>query len=290
MGRKATDVNQQIQLLKKRGMVFDFDKEKVKEFLLDIGYYRLGFYWYPFEIDSEHNFKEGTKFTDIIKLYYLDVDLRNILSRFINRIEINFRTKIVYYVSNKYVNSPTWFVDPSVIKSNFIRNINRFYNEKFIKNNKPIQKHHTTYINDKYAPAWKTIEFFTFGTILNIYRNIKDEEIKKTISKKFGVESVKKFTNLMETVVLVRNICAHGDILFDLNTPKGISVIPKIEFNNNDRSSLDSCIKVISYFLGTISDNRKNEMDTKIKTIFKEFERNESIKKIITESINYKFL
>ena len=286
MGQKATNTIEQIKLLKTRGMILDFDEKKIKEFLLDIGYYRLGFYWSPFEIDKSHNFKKGTKFSDIIKLYYLDVDLRNILAKYINRIEINFRTKLVYYVSNKYKESPTWFADQAIVNNNIIDNLPKFYNGKFIKLNKPIKKHHDKYINDKYAPAWKTLEFFTFGTILNIYRNLKDENIKTRISESFGIKNIKKFINLIETIILIRNNCAHGDVLFDFNTPKGISVLPQIDLNN-DRNSMYSCIKVIYYFLGTISDNRKVEMHNKITEIFESFDDNENIKGIIKNSIKY---
>lgn len=63
MGNIATTIDQQIERLEKRGMVFDLPLKKIKEVLLDIGYYRLGFYWNPFEIDNEHNFKKDTKFS-----------------------------------------------------------------------------------------------------------------------------------------------------------------------------------------------------------------------------------
>jgi len=287
MGKKATNTKEQIELLRLRGMRLDYCDDKIKEFLLDIGYYRLGFYWHPFEIDKNHNFKKEIKFSEIIKLYYLDVDIRNTLLKYINRIEINFRTKLVYYVSNKYKESPTWFADPNVVNSYIIDNLPKFYNQKFIKSNKPIKKHHYKYINDKYAPAWKTVEFLTFGTIVNIYRNLKDEGIKIRISESFGIKNIKKFTNLMETILFIRNSCAHGDALFDLNTPKGISVIPQIELNN-DRNSIYSCVKVIYYFLGTISNNRKVEMESQIKNIFDDFKDNENIKNIIINSVKYR--
>jgi abortive infection bacteriophage resistance protein len=48
--KKATTVDQQIELLKKRGVIIN-DDTKVKEILLDIGYYRRGFYWFPYEIN-----------------------------------------------------------------------------------------------------------------------------------------------------------------------------------------------------------------------------------------------
>lgn len=290
MGNIATNTITQIQYLRERGMDLDFPETKIKEFLLDIGYYRLGFYWNPFEIDDKHNFKKGTKFSDVIKLYYLDVDLRNLLLKYTSRIEINFRTKVVYYVSNKYKDSPTWFADAAVVKNAFLDKLEDIYNEKFIKNNKPIKKHHIKYINDKYAPAWKTLEYFTFGNILNVYRNLKDITVRVRISESFGVINLDKFVNFLETVILVRNNSAHGDVLFDMRVPKGISVIPGIKFHNSDRSSLDASIKVISYLLGQISINRKNELENTINELFAKHKTNGVLKEVIEKKINYLFL
>ena len=128
MGKIATTIDEQIQQLTDRGMCFDgFNKQKVKEILLDIGYYRLGFYWNPFEINNQHQLKKGTQFSDIVSLYYLDVDIRNLLIKATNRIEINFRTKLIYTVSNKHKNTPTWLVYKKVMSQSFIN--------KFILNN-----------------------------------------------------------------------------------------------------------------------------------------------------------
>ncbi len=287
MGNKATNFNEQIVKLEERGMELDYDKDKIKEFLLDIGYYRLGFYWNPFEIDKDHNFAKGTKFSNAVLLYYLDVDLRNILLKYMNRIEINFRTKVVYYASNTHKNSPTWFIDPKVISSEFINAVENHYNDEFKKNNKVIKLHHQKYINDKFAPAWKTLEFFTFGTILKIYKSLLDSEIKKRIANEYGIINIDKFINLMETIVYIRNTCAHGGVLFDLRLPKGISAIPGITFNNNNRHSLDSSIKVILYILEQISNDRKNEMQEKIKETFDKHSENEVLKNIITNEIGY---
>jgi len=66
MGNIATNTSQQLEILKERGMNLDYSDNKVKEILLDIGYYRLGFYWNPFEINKEHDFKKGTKFSDVV--------------------------------------------------------------------------------------------------------------------------------------------------------------------------------------------------------------------------------
>lgn len=47
--KKAYTIEEQIARLKSNGMIFD-NEEKAKEILLDVGYYRLVFYSFPYEI------------------------------------------------------------------------------------------------------------------------------------------------------------------------------------------------------------------------------------------------
>lgn len=289
MGSKATTVEEQIQKLTDRGMVFENNHgaEKAKEILLDIGYYRLGFYWNPFEIDGNHNFTQDTKFSDVVDLYYLDVDLKHILNKAINRIEINLRTQLIYYVSNQYLDSPTWFASKKVMHPKFVNEFPNYYNKKFIESNKPIKRHHTKYPNDIYAPAWKTLEFLSFGSIYTMYHSLKDEELKKKIANVYGIKKVKVFENFLKTIIFIRNICAHSGLLFDSNTPKEIETTPLITFNNNNRHSLDSSIKVILYFLDIISKSRKKIIEDEIIALFSKFEDNQILQKIITDKIGY---
>lgn len=87
----------------------------------------------------------------------------------------------------------------------------------------------------------------------------------------------------------MRNTCAHGDVLFDLKIPKAIAVIPDFNFNKGDRSSLDSCIKVIYYFLGQISKNRQKDMKSAIEGVFEGVKTNPKLEDIVTGSINYDY-
>ena len=97
MVRKIKNTEEQIKLLKKRGMIFD-DEQKAKEILEDVGYYRLGFYWYYFQKDfRKHLFVENTHFSTVTALYYFDVDLRFLLIKALNRVEINLRTNIILF-------------------------------------------------------------------------------------------------------------------------------------------------------------------------------------------------
>jgi abortive infection bacteriophage resistance protein len=286
MHKKATTVDVQIAKLHSRGMVLDINEEKIKEHLLDIGYYRLGFYWYPFEIDKKHNLKKGTKFSDALSLYYLDVDLRNLLIKYLNRIEANFKTNLIYFVSNKFKQNNKWFVDNSVVSVDFIEGKYKIYKggiksdrryggfkksiytDSFKYNNLPLRKHHRKYKKSKYAPAWKTIEFLTFGQAFTTFISLLDNDLKKEISSVYGIQSVTKFENYIRTLVDLRNACAHGNVLFDYQSKNAISSIPFLNIVNESNQSIASCVQVLTYFVGAVSLNRKTDFSNEINDMF----------------------
>jgi abortive infection bacteriophage resistance protein len=288
--KQSTTVEQQIETLKNRGMQIDISEEKAKEILSDVGYFRLGLFCIPFETSypnkkhRTHQYRQGTEFSDVISLYYFDVDLRNILLRYINRIEINFRTNIIYRVSNQYINCNTWFVDPAVMERKFIDKFDtELYTDKF-KKNPVIKSHHKKYINDKYAPAWKTLEFFTFGTMLNVFQNLKDKSLKQKITLQYNVRNVDVFENYFRAIVELRNLCAHGSTLFDHKMAyplrNGIALI----INDKNRNKIFSVIKILHYILQKISNNRAKDMENEINQLFDESNNNVIINDMIRSS------
>jgi abortive infection bacteriophage resistance protein len=290
MGKLATTIDEQISLLEARGMILDLSKDKVKEILMDIGYYRLGFYWNPFEKNKLHEFEDNTKFSDVVALYYLDVDLRHLLLKYLNRFEIHFRTQVIYTVSNHYKKSPTWFADSNIMESDFIQSLPKFYNKKFIRHNKTIKKHHTNHINDKYAPAWKTLEFLPFGSILAIFRNLKNSKCQESISNMYNVKSVKIFKDYIKTLLTLRNICAHGGQLYDFRTPKGIPSLPSLKFTNSDRHSLNGMFRLLYFMLDSISTSRKDELKIAISNLLEATANNAKLKEIIETKMGYNFV
>jgi abortive infection bacteriophage resistance protein len=215
--------------------------------------------------------------------------LRNVLLKYLKRIEVNFRTKIIYYTSNKYKEDPIWYSNPKIMAYWFINSLDtKLYTDTFKDENKQIKLHHLKYRNDIYAPTWKTFEFLTFGAIVTVFRALKSEELKKEISKIYGLNNLKTFINFIHTIKFIRNICAHAGVLYDLNFPQGIYKIPRTKFNNNNNQSLDAGIKTISFILKNISEERHNEMNIEINRLFKEYENNETIKLIIKDKIGYK--
>ncbi len=263
MTKRATTLDEQIVLLRKRGVEI-VSEEKAKECLLDIGYYRLCSYLFPFEksypclLNRTHEMVAGTKLSDAVALYYFDFDLRNILNRYISRIEVALRTYITYTVSNKYKNSPTWFVNPNVMSAAFISNFDDIY--QTIKKKSVIKRHHQKYVNDKYAPAWKTIEFMTFGNIESLYVNLNNLSDKLEICRHFGVNQTAIFENYIKTIRILRNTCAHGGILFDLKLPQSVKNGPAGHFPRLSSNNLSCTLQIVDFFIRTISINRQNEM------------------------------
>lgn len=287
MGNVATTVEKQIQILEDRGMRIE-DKGKCREILLDIGYYRLGFYWNYFERTDvkNHQFKENTKFDDAIKLYYLDADLRHLLLKYLHRIEVHFRTQIVYYVSNA-CKSSTWFIDPKTVNKKCIDYFDEKYNDAFIQSNITLKRHHTKYLNDKYAPAWKTLEYIPFNGVLKIYNGLQNENLKIQISNIYKIRKVAMFESFMAAIVYVRNMCSHSGVIFDLKQPKSISKIPG--FNLDSYNSLWASILAIKFILKQISSNRHEELCNSIKEIFEQYRDDEIIRDVIENKIGYTF-
>ncbi len=289
MGDKVHSINSQIDKFKERELDLScYDEAKLKEILLDIGYYRLGFYCHYYFDKKANKFSKDIKISDIINLYYLDIDLKYLLLKYINRIEINFRTKLIYYLSMKYKEDSRWYVDDKIMDAESVTIFkNNVYTEKFKQDNLTLKKHHAKYPEDDFAPCWKVFEYLTFGAIITIFGNIKDQTVKQIIADKYGIKDLNKFFKLLHTVRQVRNICAHSGVLFDYTLPLSVNSIPQITYNKGDRNSLDTSIKVIGFFIQTISQNRFNDFQNDIKTFFDDRMKDPVLESVIRQHIKY---
>lgn len=290
MGSKATTIEEQIKKLSERRMVFENKEEidKAKEILLDIGYYRLGFYWYYFQDEENHLFNENVKLDDVVKLYYFDFDLKMLLLRYIYRIEVHFRTQLVYYASNHYSENNTWYRDPKNIYDGIFEEFDRIYDTLKTKNN-TLVKHHMKYDPCDYAPAWKVFEFLTFGQTFKFFSNLKNEELKKTISGVYGFRDVSLLMNYFTALINIRNICSHNAALFDYNQPYGIKRIPNLYYRikTQNTTNLNASIRLLLFILSKVSKNRANDLEMDLKKLFKEANECEAVSQIIKSKIMF---
>lgn len=285
MANKATTIEEQIELLKSRGMLIP-DEQKAKEVLMDIGFYRLGFYAFPFEKSfpnlnhRTHKYKPNTSFPDIVELYYFDYDLRKILTHYLNRIEVNLRTYITYVVSNHYKAVPTWFVDSNVMKGSYIADFeDKVYGT--IKENPVIKRHHSKYINDRFAPAWKTVEFMTLGNLCSLFNNLKDKQLKLDIAQHYGC-GLGVFINYMNTIRVIRNSCAHGSCIYNITLAKAIKSSKYVSIIGDERHNISGIISVVKYILGIVSTNRQKDLEDEISNLLNKT-RSPFVKQVIEQ-------
>lgn len=289
MGVVATTVDQQIKKLSDRGIIFNDNNEieKAKEILLDIGYYRLGFYWYYFQDNKTHMFNKSMKLDDIVKLYYFDFDVKMLLLRYIYRIEVHFRTQLVYLTSNHYPVNNTWYIDPKIIDNHIFKEFNSIYFNLKTKSNILI-KHHNKYPCD-YAPAWKVFEFLTFGQTFKFFTNLKNQELQKKISSVYGFRDVSLLNNYFISLINIRNICSHNGRLFDFNQAVGIKRIPNLKYRikTSNNTNLNASIRLLLFVLSKVSKNRANDLEIQLQSLFASASKNELVDGIIKSKIKF---
>jgi abortive infection bacteriophage resistance protein len=120
-----------------------------------------------------HIFKPNSTFENVIAIYNFDRELRILVFDAIERIEIAFRTKLIYHLSRDI--SPWWFEDSSnfrnaVEHTETLIAIDRELGqikEVFIKEH--YKKYHT---NTRRPPVWKALEVASLGNISKLYGNL----------------------------------------------------------------------------------------------------------------------
>lgn len=210
------------------------------------------------------------------------------LLRYIYRIEVHFRTQLVYETSNHYIDNNIWYVDPKIV---YQKDSDEFYKiyEKIKGNSKTLVKHHFKNPNDDYAPAWKVFEFLTFGQVYNFFKNLKNQELKKKIAGIYGFRDVKLLNNYLLSLINIRNICSHNGVLFDYEQPYGIMRIPNMQYRNKtfNNTNLNASIRLLLFILSKVSKNRANELEQDLKKLFLKAKENTLVHDVINSKIKF---
>ena len=83
----------------------------------------------------------------------------------------------------------------------------------------------------------------------------------------------------------IRNLCAHGNVLFDHTLTQRLTNGPALKITKNNSFRLYSAIKIILYILKNISISRANDMENEINQLFKKFDNNQIVNELINELI-----
>ena len=206
---QAITTEQQIEILQERGLLID-DIEQAIDVLDTISYFRLAGYWKHFEIDHfTHQFREGSCFSDIVKLYSFDKQLRALLFTAIQTIEVSVRTKIIKHFSPGF--GPFWFMDETFALNDarFATNLAVIRKEVSRSHDDFITEHFRRYSEPDLPPVWKTLEVISMGTLSKLYSNFSDATAKHAVAREFGLNHHKFLRSWLECLAVLRNCCAH---------------------------------------------------------------------------------
>ena len=118
--KQAISLAEQIKTLHERGLIIEDDAVAL-EVLEHVSYFRLADYWRPLESDSvTHTFKTDSRFSNIVKCYDFDKELKVLLFSAIQTIEVAVRAKVIKHFSPSF--GPFWFMDETKAV-----NINHFH-------------------------------------------------------------------------------------------------------------------------------------------------------------------
>jgi abortive infection bacteriophage resistance protein len=269
--QQTLSLDEQIQLLISRGLNVS-EPEKAKHFLATIGYSRLIAYSKPFLIqplDSDKGFLPNTEFSDVLQLYIFDRSLRLLVSDALERIEVALRAAISQTLSSKF--GPHWYLDSTLFLNQDRHHFFQQEAEQHFKRSKEdfIKHYYATYDEPRHPPSWMAMECLSFGTLSQLYHNIKDRSCRKAIGDIFQQYS-EMIKSWMRALTFTRNICAHHARLwnrFFINTPQNSEI--HLSFDRN-RSPFIIQAHIIDKLLQSIAPD--NHWKSRLFMLFEEYD------------------
>jgi len=226
--KPSITIAEQIAQLKGRGLIIT-EEPLAEHFLKNVSYYRLAGYWWPMQSDkTTHTFKPNSTFENVIAIYNFDRELRLLLFDVIERIEIGFRTKLIYHLSHEI--SPWWFEDSSLFRNAVEHTETLLSIDRELKQSKEvfIKQHYIKYHTDtQRPPAWKTLEIASFGNLSKLFGNLQTTvKSKDTIAVELGTVNHTFLPSWLQSLTQIRNICAHHSRIWNKNLPGRPKLLP----------------------------------------------------------------
>lgn len=205
--RHPSSVDAQLDTLMKRGMIID-DYAFAKDFLEEVYFHRFLSYSVPFFVTGNtHQYKEGSKFGDVVKIYEFDSKLRLLILSAIEKIEISVRTQFIN-LSWKY--GPHFYLDYKLFRDHKLLNdsIERIQYQLKVSNDLLVSEYYHRYQDPEMPPVWIAIELTTIGQLSKWLRNLKHEEDKENVSRRYELH-FSLLQSILDNLTLIRNFSAH---------------------------------------------------------------------------------
>lgn len=240
---------EQIELLKKRKVIID-DEKFAESKLSEISYYDLiNGYKYLYESDEDNVFLSPISFNDFYILYIFDINLNNIIFKYIISIEKSLKSKLSYIISKEYgvitnLADETNTDDTDYLCKRYYQNCSQRQSilkdiKKEVNNKKGKElsiKHYLS--NHNHLPCWILIKGIPFGLTIKWYEILQPSD-KEYICKAFlkdytfPIENKKEFFKIsLKILKNYRNNIAHGHKVFEKTIQEQLPKRLVIELSN----------------------------------------------------------
>ena len=185
------EISELLEILKNRRLIINY-YQFATDFLHNVNYYRLSAYYIPF-YESPNLFKDNVRFEDICNLYEFDKELRGVIFKYLEQIEIILRTKITHNHARKYGafgyrNDENSLNKAYKIRNNSTKTVYDEFMEKVEQETNRSNEVFIKHIKEKYKtnhlPIWALSEILSFGTLTKLY-TILPKILKKEIANSF---------------------------------------------------------------------------------------------------------
>jgi abortive infection bacteriophage resistance protein len=241
--------------------------------LSHISYYRLSGYWFPLLADKlEHRFKTGATLDAAFRLYCFDRELRQLVLAELEKIEVAVRAEISYIMAHKH--GPFWFQNQNIFRDpvKHAETLTKISNE-FARSDEEFIHAFKSKYNNPLPPSWMMMEITSFGSLSQLYKNLRPGREKREIAHHFGLTDT-VFITWLHSIVYLRNVCAHHTRLWN----RTMSIRPQIpdaprktwllntQIHNNRTYFI---LSMVAYLLQTV--NPHNRFVEKFKNLLEKY-------------------
>lgn len=193
------------------------------EALSQVSYYRLSAYWYPFrKEDCSDQFKPGTSFSEVLRIYEFDRRLRLVVLDGIEGVEVRVRTCLIDVIG--WLFGPFGHRDEEVARDKTTHRdwLNRLDEEVGRSKEVFISHFRSTYLGYPKIPIWMELEVASLGSLSKLFSNLVSD-LQARICNKLSAPHPVVFGSWLHSLTYVRNICAHHSRLWN----RELAVAPK---------------------------------------------------------------
>lgn len=206
-------IEEQLAILESRGLQIS-DKAAAGNFLHRNNYYRVS--GYSLTLRSHDAFYPSASFQNIVDIYEFDHNLRHILLKYIEVIEVTVKSVYSYEFTKTYgatghydsANFTDETIHAKIMQKAETQKGSRLPHEAYLKH----------FVNElqQGIPLWAFVDLLTISDISFLYK-ISQPAIKLAVANALGLtkQGDKMLERFMHHMTIIRNLCAHGSRLYN---------------------------------------------------------------------------